>query len=66
MSRAVHHTVRAAQHTAVTCCCSEAEARQRKQEQARLDMLAANERQMQLKAGTCDPCLHDMSSLPNV
>lgn len=32
--------------------CSEAEARQRKQEQSKADMLAANERQMQLKASS--------------
>ena len=30
--------------------CSEAETRRQKQERAKLDMLAANERQMQLKA----------------
>lgn len=36
--------------------CSAAETRQRKQEQAKADMLAANERQMQLKASTLQPC----------
>ncbi len=33
--------------------CSEAEAKRQKQERAKLDMLAANERQMQLKASPC-------------
>ena len=33
--------------------CSEAEVRRQKQERAKLDMLAANERQMQLKASPC-------------
>lgn len=35
--------------------CSEAAARQRKQEQSKADMLAANERQMQLKASLTLP-----------
>lgn len=44
--------------------CSEAAARQRKQEQSKADMLAANERQMQLKASlTLPPATFGLSAL---
>ncbi len=42
--------------------CSEAEAKRQKQERAKLDMLAANERQMQLKASPCLCLLQGLST----